>query len=193
MKQFRLTCSLLQINIALILLLLGLVGGEIEQRATQQSIQSSVENKLENTLNKDCIKSYSATCLKLDMVSFLDKLSEQKNLGIIPGVSVVKENVTADLPASEIVANLARDFPNDVDKRLDAYLLHKMGSYLNSHSISIKLFDAKTFEAARTFNEEALSQLGLFGNTNAETGKIYLFYLYAFDVTLLLTVIILIK
>ncbi|KAK0183037.1 hypothetical protein PV327_001115 [Microctonus hyperodae] len=149
-------------------LLMVCVNGEIEQRSPQQSIEAPPENK-ETNMNKDCVKSYSATCLKLDMVAFLDKISEQQNLGILPGVSVVKENISNDVPASEIVANLARDFPNDMDKRLDAYLLHKVGTYLDSHSISIKLFDSKTFEAARNFNDETLSQFSWFGNSNTET------------------------
>lgn len=132
-------------------------------------VEDAPENLAPN-LNKDCGKSYSATCLKLDVMSFLDKLSEQENIGILPGVSVIKENGSTDVPASEVVANLARDFPNDVEKRLDAYLIHKVGSYLNSHSISIKLFDPKTYEATRSFNEETLAQLGLGGNQNVETG-----------------------
>ncbi|XP_043497055.1 uncharacterized protein LOC122520832 [Polistes fuscatus] len=157
-------------RILVILLLLGCVRGEIERRSSRQMVEESPET-LSSSLSKDCGKSYSTTCLKLDVVSFLDRLWEQDELGLLPGLSVVKENVTDDLPATEIVATLARDFPNDVEKRLDAYLLHKIGSYLNSHSISIKLFDPKTFEAARSFNEDALAQLGLNGNQNAETGR----------------------
>ncbi|EFN64635.1 hypothetical protein EAG_08278 [Camponotus floridanus] len=154
----------------LVLFLSGCVNAEIERRTSRQLVEEASEN-LTSNLNKDCGKSYSATCLKLDVVSFLDKLSEQENIGILPGVSVIKENSSTDVPASEVVANLARDFPNDVEKRLDAYLAHKVGSYLNSHSISIKLFDPKTFEAARNFNEDALAQLGLGGNQNVETGR----------------------
>ncbi|KYQ59804.1 hypothetical protein ALC60_01189 [Trachymyrmex zeteki] len=154
----------------LVLFLSGCANAEIERRTTRQLVEDAPEN-LASNLNKDCGKSYSATCLKLDVVSFLDKLSEQENIGILPGVSVIKENGSADVPASDVVANLARDFPNDVEKRLDAYLVHKVGSYLNSHSISIKLFDPKTFEATRSFNEEALTQLGLGGNQNVETGR----------------------
>nr|KAF7434931.1 hypothetical protein H0235_003122 [Vespula pensylvanica] len=157
-------------RILVTLFLLGCVSAEIERRTSRQMVEESPET-LSSTLSKDCGKSYSTTCLKLDVVSFLDRLSEQEDLGILPGVSVVKENASADVSASEVVANLARDFPNDVEKRLDAYLVHKVGSYLNSHSISIKLFDPKTFEAARNFNEDALAQLGLNGNQNVETGR----------------------
>lgn len=156
-----------------VLLAFGPAAGEIERRSSKQMVEESAEG-LASGLSKDCGKSYSATCLKLDVVSFLDRLSEQEDISILPGVSVIKENGTANVPASEVVANLARDFPNDVEKRLDAYLVHKVGSYLNSHSISIKLFDPRTFEAARNFNEETLAQLGLGGDgqqNGVGTGK----------------------
>ncbi|XP_033340485.1 DUF1676 domain-containing protein Osi16 [Megalopta genalis] len=153
-----------------VLALIGCAFAEIERRTAKQMVEESPET-LASTLNKDCGKSYSATCLKLDVVSFLDRLSEQEDISILPGVSVIKENGSANLPASEVVANLARDFPNDVEKRLDAYLVHKVGSYLNSHSISIKLFDPRTFEAARSFNEETLAQLGLGGTKDVGTGR----------------------
>lgn len=156
-----------------VLLAFGPAAGEIERRSSKQMVEESAEG-LASGLSKDCGKSYSATCLKLDVVSFLDRLSEQEDISILPGVSVIKENGTANVPASEVVANLARDFPNDVEKRLDAYLVHKVGSYLNSHSISIKLFDPRTFEAARNFNEETLAQLGLGGGgqqNGVGTGK----------------------
>ncbi|XP_015585292.1 uncharacterized protein LOC107263022 [Cephus cinctus] len=168
MKDSAASISLVLVCCASVLVL-G-TSAEIEQRTARQSVEESPEG-LASTLNKDCGKSYSATCLKLDVVSFLDKLGETEDLGILPGVSLIKENGPKDVPASEIVANLARDFPNDVDKRLDAYLIHKVGSYLNSHAISIKLFDPRTFEAARAFNEETLAQLGLSGNQNVETGR----------------------
>ncbi|KAL6432047.1 hypothetical protein ACFW04_006633 [Cataglyphis niger] len=154
----------------LVLFLSACVSAEIERRTSRQMVEEAREN-LASNLNKDCGKSYSATCLKLDVVSFLDKLSEQENIGILPGVSVIKENSTTNVSASEIVANLARDFPNDVEKRLDAYLAHKVSSYLNSHSISIKLLDPKTLEAAKSFNENVLAQLGFGSNQNGEARK----------------------
>nr|XP_034179324.1 uncharacterized protein LOC117603885 [Osmia lignaria] len=172
MKGFAVLAQLFhqQALVLPLLLIVGCVTGEIERRTSKQMVEESPES-LVSTLSKDCGKSYSATCLKLDVVSFLDRLSEQEDISILPGVSVIKENDTANVPASEVVANLARDFPNDVEKRLDAYLVHKVGSYLNSHSISIKLFDPRTFEAARNFNEETLAQLGLGGGQSVGTGR----------------------
>ncbi|XP_057340900.1 uncharacterized protein LOC130677973 [Microplitis mediator] len=162
-----------------IYLVIGIFGhgyGEINPKSWKQSVEDAnlkgdyKENK-ETAMNRDCIKSYSMTCLKLDVVSFVDKISEQQNLGLFPGISVIKENNTANVPASELVANLARDFPNDVEKRLDAFLVHKIGTYLNSHSISIKLFDAKTLEDARNLNQEVKS-FGIFGtDSETDTGR----------------------
>lgn len=86
---------------------------------------------------------------------------------------MIKQNVTE--PTNDVVANLARDFPNDADKRMDAYLLHKIGSYLSSHALSIRLFDPKTFDGARKFNEAALGQLG-FGfrqDNETESGELF--------------------
>ncbi|XP_015173385.1 PREDICTED: uncharacterized protein LOC107064821 isoform X2 [Polistes dominula] len=149
----------------------GCINGEIERHSSRQMVEESSET-LSSTLKKDCGKSYSITCLKLDVQTLLERLAEQDEFSLLPGLVVVKENVSDNaLSDPEIVATLARDFPNDVEKRLDAYLVHKIGTYLKSHSISIKLFDPKMFEAARSFNEDALAQLGLNGNQNAETGR----------------------
>lgn len=78
--------------------------------------------------------------------------------------------------SADVVANLARDFPNDVDKRMDAYLMHKIGSYLRNHAISIRLFDPRTFEATRSFNEAAMEQLGLTGEQRDVESGLWLFY-----------------
>ncbi|XP_034949795.1 uncharacterized protein [Chelonus insularis] len=151
------------------ILIFGCVNGEIQQRAAKQLVdEPTVTKDKESIFTKECNKSYSLTCLKLDAISFVEKLSETPNIGILPGVSVIKENVSNDMSTPEVVANLARDFPNDINKRLDAYLMHKVGNYLSSHSISIKLFDSKTLEDARSLSE---SGFGLFKKSDAETGR----------------------
>lgn len=98
---------------------------------------------------RDCANSYTATCLKLDLVSWVDKLNEEDSYSVIPGVSVVRENASARLNTADIVAELAREFPNDPDARLDAFLLKKVTSYLSSHSIRFNLFDKESEESAR--------------------------------------------
>ncbi|KAK4875570.1 hypothetical protein RN001_011992 [Aquatica leii] len=106
-------------------------------------------NDFKKSLSRDCSSSYTTTCLKLDIVSWVDKLNEEDNYSVLPGVSVVRENGSARASTADLVAELARDFPNDAEARLDAYLLKKIANYLNSHSIRLKLFDNEDVSSAR--------------------------------------------
>lgn len=113
--------------------------------AQEQQQAGSAANKL----SKDCEKSYSATCFKLDVVSFVDRLAEKRSLQLAPGVSLERENETARASTSDMVVELAREFPNDAEARLDAFLMKKITGYLNSHSIRFKLFDNTQVVSAR--------------------------------------------
>ncbi|KAK9692593.1 Protein of unknown function (DUF1676) [Popillia japonica] len=102
------------------------------------------------SLKKDCATTYSATCLKLDIVNWVEKLNEEDDYTLIPGVSLVREgNASAKANTAEVVAELAREFPNDPDARLDAFLMKKVTGYLNSHAIKLNLFDPNSVETAR--------------------------------------------
>ncbi|XP_068898517.1 uncharacterized protein [Tenebrio molitor] len=115
---------------------------------SENAAKSSDRSDLKKSLARDCATSYTSTCLKLDIVSWVDKLNEEDNYNVLPGVSVVRENGTHPNTA-DIVAELARDFPNDPDARLDAFLMKKVTGYLNSHSIKLNLFDANSAVSAR--------------------------------------------
>lgn len=93
------------------------------------------------SLSRNCANAYTITCLKLDIVSWVDKLNEEDDYNVLPGVSVVRDNGSARANTADLVAELARDFPNDAEARLDAYLLKKVANYLNSHSLRLKLLD----------------------------------------------------
>jgi hypothetical protein len=93
------------------------------------------------SLQRDCSKSYTTTCMKLDLVSWVERLSEDDNYQVMPGVSLVREADSARSNTADLVAELARDFPNDAEARLDAFLLKKVTNYLNSHTIRVRLFD----------------------------------------------------
>ncbi|KAG5884642.1 hypothetical protein JTB14_035737 [Gonioctena quinquepunctata] len=107
------------------------------------------KSEYKKSLSRDCSNVYSATCLKLDIVSWVDKLNEDDNYDVIPGVSVVREDNGARTNTADMVAELARDFPNDPDARLDAFLMKKVTSYLNSHSLRLDLLNKETVESAR--------------------------------------------
>ncbi|XP_028128243.1 uncharacterized protein LOC114324577 [Diabrotica virgifera virgifera] len=110
---------------------------------------TSDRSDYKRSLTKDCENTYSATCLKLDIVSWVDKLNENENFSVFPGVSIVRENASARANTADIVADLARDFPNDPDARLDAFLVKKVQGFFTSHSVKLNLFDAESAESAR--------------------------------------------
>lgn len=100
-------------------------------------------------LTKDCNKYYSAKCLKLDVMSWLEKMNENGSYSVYPGISIVRENGSAPSNTADIVSVLARDFPNDPDSRLDAFLVKKVHDFLNTHSIKLDLFQKDSVTTAR--------------------------------------------
>lgn len=118
--------------------------------ASSPPSQKSDKSEYKKSLTRDCGNSYTFTCLKLDLVSWVDKLNEDDDYSVVPGVSLVRENGSARASTADIVAELARDFPNDPDARLDAFLMKKVTSYLESHAIRLNFFDRKNYvEEAR--------------------------------------------
>jgi hypothetical protein len=57
-------------------------------------------------IKKGCENGYSLTCLKLDMVQLVDKITDTEKIDIINGISVVKEPSVNDTKTSEIVAGM---------------------------------------------------------------------------------------
>ncbi|CAH0555712.1 unnamed protein product [Brassicogethes aeneus] len=129
--------------------LLFLLAASVLVLAEDVTQKPSDRSEYKRSLSRDCSNSYSFTCLKLDVVSYVDKLNENDDISVIPGVSVVRENGSARANTADIVSDLAREFPNDPDARLDAFLLKKVQDYLNSHSIKLNLMQAAPSETAR--------------------------------------------
>jgi hypothetical protein len=138
---------------------------------TRNHISLSAGDIMKKVMSKGCSHRYTMTCLKLDVVSLVDRLSEAESYQLLPGVTVVRDNSSAEDGSSgvdsstsrkfpvDLVASLARDYPNDVDSRLDAFLIRRVGQYLSSHSITVKLFDEESFAKARQLEMEAARQL----------------------------------
>lgn len=108
---------------------------------TQTDAPTSERSEYKKSFFKSCANSYSVTCLKLDIVSWIDKLNENENLDVFQGVSIVRENNDTLASTSDIVADIARDFPKDPESRLDAFLVKKVQDYLSSHSVKLNLYD----------------------------------------------------
>ncbi|PSN49218.1 hypothetical protein C0J52_16936 [Blattella germanica] len=132
-------------------------------------IKSPSGEVMKKVLSKGCTHRYTLTCLKLDVVSLVDRLSEADKYQLMPGVTVIKDGADETSASrkfpGDLVATLAKDYPNDVDARLDAYLLRRLGQYLNSHSVTFKLFDEESFSKAFKMEQEAVEQVD-----NKETG-----------------------
>uniref|UniRef100_A0AAR5P5W2 Osiris 16 n=1 Tax=Dendroctonus ponderosae TaxID=77166 RepID=A0AAR5P5W2_DENPD len=129
------------------LLILLALNALAEDAPNASSKPPSDKSDYKKSLTRDCGNVYTATCLKLDIVSWVDKLNEEDDYNVIPGVSLVRENGSARASTADIVAELARNFPNDPDARLDAFLMKKVTSYLNSHAVRLDIFDRKTVQA----------------------------------------------
>ncbi|KAJ9577087.1 hypothetical protein L9F63_006367 [Diploptera punctata] len=119
---------------------------------------------MKKVLSKTCSHRYTFTCLKLDVVSLVDKLSEADKYQLMPGVAVIKDNSSENDESSrkfpgDLVASLAKDYPNDIDARLDAFLLRRIGKYLNSHTLTFKLIDDESYAKALQFEKEAVEQV----------------------------------
>ncbi|XP_050685631.1 uncharacterized protein LOC126980052 [Leptidea sinapis] len=123
------------------------------------------------TLAKDCTNGiFSAKCLKIEAISLLEKLNSKDELQLLPGISVVKEDMENNSKANEFAAELARALPSKPDERLDKYLLYRLGTYLDSHSVKLRLLDDGASEEARALMNEGRGKGGLGGGKKGGMG-----------------------
>lgn len=119
-----------------------------------------VSGAISEKSRKICDNKYSLTCLKLEIVSFLERISDQSEYNLMSGVSVVKDNTVNVTKTAEIIAEVSRIFPADPNKRLDEFLIVKLNDYLKSHSLRLKLMDNEAMEKARDLFEGRKGKLG---------------------------------
>ncbi|XP_045455324.1 uncharacterized protein LOC123665006 [Melitaea cinxia] len=120
--------------------------------------QNSIETNLESarSLRSDCAGGiFNPSCLKIEAISLLEKLSTKDELNLLPGVSVVREAKDNESSAEEFASELAKIKSSKPDERLDKYLLYRLGKYLDSHSVRLKLIDDGATEEARALIGEA--------------------------------------
>lgn len=104
-------------------------------------------------VKKDCGSGIlSVTCLKHGAIAMLEKLNNKDEVALIPGVSLVKDNRKSNY--DEVANDLARSFSSDQENKLDKSLLYHLGSFLDSHSVKLRLLDDNAVEEAKTAMEE---------------------------------------
>ncbi|XP_041985528.1 uncharacterized protein LOC121737863 [Aricia agestis] len=99
-------------------------------------------------LQKECSSNLSAKCLKIHALSFLEDLSSRDELRILPGLSIVREKDANSTNPEEIAAELSRQFPGKSEEKLNRFLLYRLQSYLDGHSIRYRLLDSETSKEA---------------------------------------------
>ncbi|XP_017862602.1 PREDICTED: uncharacterized protein LOC108613543 [Drosophila arizonae] len=93
--------------------------------------------------------SFSWMCLKIEFVKIMERLAEQKELNVLPGVSVVKDENATELKTSELMAEVARSYPSDPNTRLNGYILAKLENILKTRVLRLRLLDDASLEEGR--------------------------------------------
>ncbi|XP_022827557.1 uncharacterized protein LOC111357194 isoform X2 [Spodoptera litura] len=111
-------------------------------------------------IKKDCANGLlSPGCLKMGAITLLEKLNNKDEVSLIPGVSLVKDGSKTNYEA--VAADLARSLSTDSDDRLDKSLLYHIGSFLDSHSVKLRLLDDNAVEEAKTAIAEGRGKGGM--------------------------------
>lgn len=144
---------------------------------TKDPASNSIDAKADTasvarSMAKDCSSGiFSPTCLKIEAISMIEKLSSKEELRLLPGVSIVKENDgEIGSKAEEFAAELARSLPSKPEERLDKYLLYRLGNYLDTHSVKLRLIDDSASEDARALLGEARGKGGVLGGKKGGMG-----------------------
>ncbi|XP_052745041.1 uncharacterized protein LOC112052964 [Bicyclus anynana] len=122
-----------------------------------EDVDTSIDDVPKNTsnsdrggrsLHKECNNGISAKCLKIHVLSFLEDLSSRDELNLLPGLSIVKENITNITSPEEMAAELSRQFPGKPEEKLNRFLLYRLQNYLDGHSLRYRLLDTETSKEA---------------------------------------------
>ncbi|KAL0860898.1 hypothetical protein ABMA27_009435 [Loxostege sticticalis] len=122
------------------------------------------------TNKKDCSSGiFSPTCLKLGVLTLMEKLNNKDEVALVPGVSLVK-----DRDAKTEAVDFARALSSEPEERLDKYLLYHVGSFLDTHSVKLRLLDESAVEEARSMIGEGRGKnpLGMGGKKGGMGGLI---------------------
>lgn len=105
-----------------------------EVRGTGQSRNAvGTENGLMDSIYSDCLRKDSVNCVKYKLLSFVDKMVDQKdNFALTEGVTVVKtQGVAAD----------GEGAPRQLsgDESIDSLIMNRVQNFLSSHTIKVDL------------------------------------------------------
>ncbi|XP_030768116.1 uncharacterized protein LOC115891718 [Sitophilus oryzae] len=100
------------------------------------------KSEFKKSFGKICDDSSSSfTCLKMNVAAWMDRVSDTDSLDVFPGVSIVREQNSVTEKTGDITAELARQFPDDPNARIDAFLLKKVSSFFTNHAIKLNFWN----------------------------------------------------
>ncbi|KAF7279551.1 hypothetical protein GWI33_007070 [Rhynchophorus ferrugineus] len=109
---------------------------------TSTGASVSDRKEFQRALGTTCEDAYSLTCLKLNVATWVDKISDNDNIDLVPGVTIVRESKSVKNINGDIATELARQFPDDPKARVDAFLLKKVAGFFDNHAIKLNLWSA---------------------------------------------------
>lgn len=102
---------------------------------------------------KRCARHYNMNCLKVDLISSIDKLSKSTDFNVLPGIKVISN---PEAFASQKNADLKMVFSADnVSDQLDELLLKRLTNYARSLSLNVQILD-KDQKKGKSFGSSML-------------------------------------
>lgn len=111
---------------------------------------------------------FSPTCFKIGIIRLIDRLNKNKEVTLIPGVTLVKDR--EDESTEAVAAELARSLASQPEEKLDKFLLYFLESFLDTHSVKLRLLDDTGTPEARSNGNDARKRTG--GKKNSNVGPI---------------------
>jgi hypothetical protein len=103
---------------------------------------NDIINESKSGMKAKCESSYSIMCLKLDILSLIDKISTTNaEYHLTSGITLVRENNANKTQNSKIVSEMARAFPDSPEKRLNGFLVAKIQEVLQSFTLKLRLLN----------------------------------------------------
>ena len=104
---------------------------------------------------KECSGSEMSSCLKLKLLSAMDRVSRSVQLNIVDGVTLVKDDPITQEEQPKSVEEIEASLPRALDDREDALntmILEKVVNFFQGHTLKLKLPNVE--ELQRSLTEE---------------------------------------
>lgn len=114
-----------------------------------QGSMSAAAISAKRSLSEECEGVVNPLCVKLNLLSLVEKMSGPNQFNLYSGVTLVSEGVK---DSDEVkIQREARSLDDDTEKEVETQLVQKVNSVLESYTFNVKLMDEET---ARSFQDE---------------------------------------